>query len=165
MCTIALISLFVSEFYGKTGLCKRKHEKFYNVSPYIAEFWNTLTNLPFILIGLYNILYYQLDFNLMVAYLLLIGCGIGSSIHHASHEEWTIVIDWIPILSSIIFALWSGIVYSMSAITLVLTIFAFTILFTDHAFTPMPVPWGHCLWHILASIAVNSLYSDYYYSL
>ena len=164
MCLVSLISLFMMSFYGKNSKYKRENEQFYNVTPHIAEFWNTLTNLPFILIGLYNILFYSLNLNLTIAYLLLIACGIGSGIHHASPHEWTLIIDWVPILSSIGFVLWSGIIYSISFISIMYTILAFSVLLTDHIFTPIPVPWGHCLWHILAAVTVNSIYSDYYYS-
>lgn len=165
MCVIPMLSLFVENFYGKFGAYKRKNEKFYSVTHYIAEFWNTLTNLPFIIFGLYSLFNYELDWTLTIAYSLLVGCGVGSAIHHGSHEDWTTVIDWVPILCSIGFVLWSGIIYSMSFLTFSRTISAFIVLLLDHIYTPLPVPWGHCAWHILAAIAVNSLYSDYYYSL
>ncbi len=152
----------IKNIYKNLGKYERKLEKFYDVNIHIAEFWNTLTNIPFILIGLYNLLFYTFDWNLTVAYFLLTMCGIGSSIHHASPHKWTIVIDWIPISCSILFVLWSGIIYSISMKSLIFSIISFGILLTDHICTPISVPWGHCLWHILASIAVNSIYSDYY---
>lgn len=34
-----------------TLLPPRRLEPFYAVSPYIAEFWNTLSNLPFVILG------------------------------------------------------------------------------------------------------------------
>lgn len=153
---------FIENTYKKLDKYERKLETFYHISPYIAEFWNTLTNLPFILIGLYSLFNYNLDWNLKIAYSLLIMCGIGSGIHHASPHKWTIIIDWLPISCSILFVLWSGIIYSMSFTSLVYSMIAFSVLITDHICTPISVPWGHCLWHILASIAVNSIYSDYY---
>ena len=44
--------------------------------------------------------------------------------------------------------------------TLFITAMAFLCLLADHVWTPIPVPWGHAFWHVLAAIAFDALIQD-----
>ena len=61
----------------------------YVVTPYIAEFWNTVSNLAYILLGCYGL--YQvrhLESRFKGAFLALILVGLGSSCFHGT-LKWT----------------------------------------------------------------------------
>lgn len=61
----------------------------YVLSPYVAEFFNTLSNLPFILFGLYSLYKFRnVEMRFKVAFLSLIFVGIGSFIFHMT-LTWT----------------------------------------------------------------------------
>ena len=96
------------------GRFERKRESSYSQSAYICEFWNALSNLPFIIIGLLR--FY--DEQLMI-YLLFASIGVGSFIHHAMNpnsswlvpfkslfKEPTLIIDYIPIITFSIYLLY-----------------------------------------------------------
>jgi len=133
----------------------RKLERFYTHSPYVAEFWNTLSNLPFVIIGVLR-LWEGAD---SLRYGLYTLAGLASAFHHASSQAWTIVVDWIPIATSLAFS-WQAF-FAMTPVTAFLLLLALSTLAADHIWTPTPVPWGHVMWHLLAAIAVDRLYQDY----
>lgn len=156
-------------------MCQRKLEPFYQVTPFIAEFWNTLSNAPFVIIGLWRL--YELSEidvwpiglhhidRLILLYWLYVFCGICSGIHHATSARWTIVIDWIPITLSIISNLYFGLWMHVGFVSAFQVLIALLVLGTDHVWTPINVPWGHCMWHILAAYAIDSCYQDVAHSL
>ena len=133
----------------------RKLEKFYTHTPHIAEFWNTISNLPFIIIGLLRL--YE-GTNLVTFYSLYTLAGVCSGIHHASPYHWTIIIDWMPITLSILMTLKCGIIYYLTLVDIFKLFIAFSALISDHVWTPVPVPWGHVYWHLLASFAIDDVY-------
>lgn len=154
---------------------ERKLEPFFQVTPWIAEFWNTLSNLLFIIIGLARL--YELSEievwpmeevginQLKLAYGLYTICGIASAIHHATTPRWTIVIDWMPIAISIGLNLYFGFLWSVGFASVFKVLLALSVLFSDHICTPINVPWGHCMWHLLAALAIDSCYQDVFKAL
>ena len=141
---------------------ERKLEPFFTVTPWIAEFFNTISNLPFILIGLFR-LYEGVEFTwFLYAFMILI--GICSGVHHATTPKWTIVIDWVPIVISMgtfcYFDMWPLVSYT----SLLQWNIALLLLFVDHFWTIMPVPWGHVCWHLVAALAMDSIYFGVEYS-
>lgn len=141
-------------------MCKqyeRKLEKSYAISAYIAEFWNTVSNLPFIIIGLLRL--YE-GTELSQLYFLMILAGICSGIHHATTPRWTIVVDWTPIFMSFLYIFYQGLYTYLSYTAIFQVILALFILVTDHIITYIPVPWGHVMWHIVASLAVDCSYQS-----
>lgn len=74
----------------------------YTHSPYIAEFYNTLTNLPSILLGIwgcYGTLRGGVRKRYALGYLGLTGIGLGSFGFHASLKwEWQLL-DELPMVS------------------------------------------------------------------
>ncbi len=136
------------------------------VSPYIAEFWNTLSNLPFVIIGLLRL--NQLDCHdrdvqcqeVWSLYVLFVACGVCSAIHHASTPRWTIVIDWIPIATSIGLMLKYQVLFSVGVVSWFKVGVAFAVLVNDHVYTTVNVPWGHCFWHVLAAFSIDACYQD-----
>ncbi len=132
---------------------ERKPEQFFTHTKWIAEFWNTLSNLPFILIGFIRL---ECDTQLKFNYQLMIFTGICSVIHHATTQKWTLIIDWIPILISLVVNL-NYLSYAEMPEMLILLV-AFVWLLIDHIATPVPVPWGHVIWHILAAYSIDIFY-------
>lgn len=156
---------------------KRKPElPFYGRHEWIAEYWNSLSNIPFIVIGLLRWQVIALDDGpgsyekniVAVLYLLYTLAGVCSLIHHAIRWRWSIVIDWIPIAASIGYILVHRDVlfHHMHFIISVLDIaFALFILIVDHVRTIIPVPWGHVMWHIVAAFVLDSVYQTMYYEI
>lgn len=140
----------------------RRLEPFFQVSNYIAEFWNTISNLPFIIIGLLRLYEGTIltDF-----YWMMVITGIASSIHHATTPKWTIVIDWIPIVLSIIMLYFQGVIIFISLTAWFELFLSMVLLYADHIHHLMPVPWGHVCWHLLASLAIDSAYQSIEFSL
>lgn len=145
----------------------RKHEPHYNTNRFICEFWNTVSNLIFIVIGILRLLdedlhlYYE---ELVILYTLFIIAGFCSGIHHMLNFKYTIFLDWLPIATSIGYLLYNN--YLLEYIKLVSwlkIIFAFIILVTDHIWTVINVPWGHVFWHVLIGLAIDSAYQDIYF--
>lgn len=72
-------------FWGDTTSTLDWCENNYELSWYIAEFYNTVTNLAMILPGLYGmyeVSKYNLEFRFFMSYLLLFLVGVGSSLFH-----------------------------------------------------------------------------------
>lgn len=145
---------------------ERKLEPAFRVSPWIAEFYNTLSNLPFILIGLWRL--HELDCSdddvlcqqVFLLYALYVACGVCSAIHHASTPKWTIVIDWFPIAVSILLVLKFNFLSYFGFVSWFKVSLAGVMLFNDHVYTTINVPWGHCVWHVLAAFAIDACYQD-----
>lgn len=136
---------------------ERRLETAYQVTPYIAEFWNTVSNAPLSVIGLLRLIENRGgDPDIQVAYFLMILMGICSAIHHATTPRWTIVIDWIPIASMMI---WSVITWNLALISpavIAEIVLALAVLYSDHLLKIIPVPWGHVMWHLLAALSVDA---------
>jgi hypothetical protein len=137
----------------------RKLEPNFVVSRHIAEFWNTLSNLPFVVLGVLRLVEGQQP-ELQYAYQLMILAGIASAIHHATTPKWTIVIDWIPIVLSMVHIWTMGYYGFISWATYFKFTLALVVLVTDHIWTLVPVPWGHVMWHLLAAYSIDDLYQD-----
>jgi hypothetical protein len=164
-------------------LTQRRHEKPYrNVFPFIAETWNTLSNIGFIF-GACYIMYlnmthgtHSIEFAYFMNGLAVLMCMIGicSAVHHAQcdkYDHYTLCLDWTPILATIgeiLFCCWVTKTITLtdtwsatSVLSLVLAVVALTFLISDHLCHALPVPWGHVLWHIFASMAITSMYRDW----
>ena len=144
-------------------------EEFYKVTPFIAEFWKTISNLPFVILGLYHLISFSLNTNLKVVYSLLIIAGFFSAFHHATNYKcalcsreitWTLIIDWVPILSSIIYIIITKMINYFSFYSWIFIGVSVLWLLIDNAFAPFK-HWGHCIWHILIAFAISNAYTDY----
>lgn len=135
----------------------RKLEQPYTHSLYILEFWNTLSNLPFVLIGISRLLEGTL---LPGFYCLYILAGLCSATHHAISFRGSLILDWIPISLSLFGIFWYQIWMAITISTATKVLMALMALAVDHIWTPMHVPYGHVVWHILAAFSVDSLYQD-----
>lgn len=142
---------------NKYKMFPRKLEQFYTHSDYITEFWNTVSNIPFILIGIAR-LYEGTSQKLL--YSLYILAGVCSGFHHATPWRETIVIDWIPIALSIVLGLYWQILYTVSVATFIKLVITFGVLVNDHVWTTVPAPYGHVFWHILAAFTIDEIYTN-----
>ncbi len=153
------------------GVWERKLERpAYGVCPCVGEWWNTVSNVLFVVLGLYRLCVDGVaDPRLHWLYVLYTCAGVGSAIHHAcAHipgNRWSIYVDWLPISASILsILLGTGtlalVMTSISARSIAMLLLALATLISDHVSTPIPVPWGHCLWHVAAAIAIDATYQD-----
>jgi hypothetical protein len=152
------------------------------------EFWNSLSNLPFIFIGLLRVFFDDFgnssnDDQFFTLYYSIYTCiGIGSFIHHATNPQhpWilrikrrfpkihdpTLIIDYIPIVTFTICVLWfeSFTVFSrLQWATWFKICLSLGVGINDHIVTTIPVPWGHSFWHVLAAFTVDGILQDLLY--
>lgn len=141
----------------------RRPEPQYAVWRRIAEFWNTVSNLPFVLIGLARLGCSDLSEEGSTLYSLYVAAGLCSAFHHACPFawRWTLAVDMMPIGLSLWF--FTGHPELLCAVTLVSWFkvnLALLAGLLDHAVQLVPVPWGHVGWHILAALAMDAVYQD-----
>lgn len=136
----------------------RRQEQPYNKSKYIYEYYNTLSNLPFIFIGLAR-LYYDNNSHTQL-YKAMVFCGICSGIHHAVNFRGSIILDYIPIVYSLLYLTSNNLWNKINPVSVGLATLALFILFLDHIVQLMPVPWGHVMWHVCAAYAMDSCYQS-----
>ncbi len=161
----------------------RKKEPLYADSPYIAEYWNSWSNILFVIFGLLRAMEIQSYLNgnggghsgdaigrqapivakrMRNLWLLMACAGVCSFIHHALNVPGTIVLDWIPIASSILYLVIrnSELIRYISWAAWAGFAFASLILLVDHVHTTLPVPWGHVMWHVSIAYAIAGAYQD-----
>lgn len=174
------------------GRFKRRPEVPFRVHcRYIAEFWNTVSNAGFLsgaVVCLVVLFRQTLTLStaplieikgpvgpdtLATLIVLLFMAGICSAIHHSlcdRYDSATLVLDWLPIASSIflilfcthdVFQCWLALSYR----SVFLLILAISVLLQDHVLKLGKPPWGHVAWHILAANAVTSAYLDFIHAL
>jgi dihydroceramidase len=70
----------------------------YHVSPYVAEFWNTLSSLPIALFGLLGWIaakkHAQAEMRFDLAFCGLFIVGLGSTAFHATMRRYAQVSEW-----------------------------------------------------------------------
>ena len=111
------INDFIFQNVSRTQtLSTENREASFWCSTMIAEFWNTISNFPFIIIGLIR-LTESLDEPLWTLYVLFVLAGVASAIHHATETKWTIILDWIPIALSLGLGLYEGIYVYFSIVS------------------------------------------------
>lgn len=137
-------------------MCLRRTEKYYAKSNHIAEWYNTISNLGFIILGMIRIY----EYGWSAEYALFTLAGICSGIHHATTQRWTIILDWIPIMWSLMIIINNHYLWLISLGTWFQILCALFILIDDHIMQTMHVPWGHVMWHVLASFAIDSMYQE-----
>jgi hypothetical protein len=140
---------------------KRVQEPAYAVSDHIHEFYNTLTNIGFILIGVARLwkIHDHADDVIIYLYVNYIFLGIGSGIHHAINHKYSIVIDWIPISFLIFQFLYYGVLHYVDLVGIIQFLLAIIVLFIDHF---KKLGTLHPFWHLLAAFALDTvLYSIY----
>lgn len=135
----------------------RRLEPAYNVSPYFYEYYNSLSNLPFIFIGLAR-LYFGVNDLTTQLYKYMILCGICSGIHHMFHFRGSLILDYVPIVLSLRYLYIHNLFTQIHPVSMGLAALALFILFLDHIIQLMPVPWGHVMWHVCAAYAMDSCY-------
>lgn len=133
-----------------------------------GELWNTVSNLPFVVLGLLRLATVR-DPHGRRMYTLFVAIGICSALHHACPPGWrrsSLVLDYIPIVTSLYYGV--SIVPLVSAASWAKVVLALVVVLVDHL-SPLytasgnplvPVPFGHAFWHVLAALAVDSAYAD-----
>ncbi|RKP21096.1 alkaline phytoceramidase [Rozella allomycis CSF55] len=77
--------------------CERNYDTF----SMIAEFFNTVSNLPYIvfgLLGIYNIFHYQLKKRFTISYIAVCFVGLGSLLFHLTLNHTMQMLDEIPMI-------------------------------------------------------------------
>jgi len=88
-------------FWGPVDSNNQWFEERYVYSPYVSEFWNSITSFVFIfdgLRGLWTCHKCNLRVRYRIPYLILIVTGFGSVIFHATSRWWAEVIDEVPMI-------------------------------------------------------------------
>jgi len=88
-------------YWGPVDSNNQWFEERYVYSPYISEFWNTISSLIFVfdgLRGLWKCHKFGMRMRYRVPYIMLIITGIGSTIFHATSRWWAEVIDEVPMI-------------------------------------------------------------------
>jgi len=76
-------------------------EKNYAVSRYVAEFWNTVSCLPYLVVGFgaaYHAYHYKLPSRFIFANLLLVVVGLGSIAFHGTLQHHSQMWDEVPMV-------------------------------------------------------------------
>lgn len=90
-------------FWGDTTATLDWCEGNYEVSWYIAEFYNTLTNLAMIVpacYGIHKVRKHNLETRFLVSYVMLLTVGVGSSLFHMTLKYWGQILDELPMVYS-----------------------------------------------------------------
>jgi Ceramidase len=136
--------------------------------PWMAEFWNTISNAPFVLIGVtrYVETLYRSPCGrsdaMPTLWLLLAVSGLCSAAHHSLLRSWSLRLDQLPIALSVAYVLLghTHLLLWVSPTSYLCVALALGVLVADHIWTPIPVPWGHVIWHLMAAFAFSSAYQD-----
>jgi len=107
-------------------------EENYKITIYIAEFWNTISNLIIIglsLYGLKNSLNNNIDYIFSIQYISILFVGLGSSLFHCTLRYTEQQLDEIPMMMGLF--IWIYIIYKKEWIKyLILQKYLYLILFT-----------------------------------
>jgi hypothetical protein len=159
-------------FAERIDLRRKPEPDLYSYSVYVAEWWNTWSNALFVVIG---VLRYRAAcrqraarkrprdrYALPTLWAFYAAAGFCSAFHHSQDRPWTILIDWVPIAGSILFVLRSHrpLLRWVSPASYAGLAFAVLFLAVDHAWTVLPPPWGHVLWHVSAAYSIAAAYQD-----
>lgn len=93
-------------------------EEKYAYSVIIAEFWNAITDIPFVAIGIYYLVYYwkwKLKRRYLLCYLFYVIIGIGSFFFHATLRFEAQLFDELPMMLMAGQSIWCMIVNSHSS--------------------------------------------------
>jgi dihydroceramidase len=88
----------------------------YDVTNYIAEFWNTLSSVFIVVAGIFfhrRTIKYQYGLRFSLASFGVIFIGIGSILFHGTLQRWGQVLDEVPMLWSSLIFLWIGLCNAM----------------------------------------------------
>jgi len=88
-------------YWGPVDANNQWFEARYAHSPYISEFWNTISSAAFVFAGIYGLyLCYKLGIRFRYAYLylILIATGMGSIMFHLTSRWWAEILDEAPMI-------------------------------------------------------------------
>lgn len=138
---------------------RKREEPQYEPHTYIQEYWNTMSNVFFVYLGLLGLVdAHTEEGRILYGFMML--CGCCSALHHAISWKYSIAIDYAPIIGSVVYfstldkwhdiSVGSWIALATGALT----------LGWDHHKQPRTDPFGHSLWHIMAALAARSVCFD-----
>ena len=143
-------------------------EDLYAYSPLVAEWYATISNLPFFLVGFGLIDYVadsQYHTNLCI---LLIVCGIASTLLHATKRWFFLWADRGAIIATGVYAFWWG-QYSLFTYTAPFAIQLWAVALLFHFAGMFVARYGiarnmhlHSIWHVLAAVASGATIISHY---
>lgn len=102
-----------SPYWGHSDASIQWCEKDYHVSPYVAEFWNTLSSLPIALFGLLGWIaakkHAQAEMRFDLAFFGLFIVGLGSTAFHATMRRYAQSMDELPMMWACTMLLWNAV--------------------------------------------------------
>ncbi len=82
-------------FTASVNFCEQDHLH----SPYIVEYYNTLSSIPMIFLGIYGLYYHnKLHHHINYRFIILMLIGFGSTLFHATMHRFTQLLDEIPMI-------------------------------------------------------------------
>ncbi|KAL7413376.1 ceramidase [Mrakia frigida] len=143
-------------------------EQNYQVSSHVAEFWNTLSNIPFMgmaIFGVYKTLHHGLPARFAASYLGMGLVGLGSFWFHATLKWEAQLCDELPMIWFSSYMMWSafdsspGFSVNSSSILSLVGLFSTLIALTHHYVShPNPVHHQLLFGFILISTALRTTY-------
>ena len=91
----------VDGYWGKPTANYDWCEDNYVLTPYVAEFWNALSSLPTLTVGLYFLLKarkHAYGYRFEVAGAMLAIVGLGSAAFNGTLTRWGQILDEVPML-------------------------------------------------------------------
>nr|GEV51921.1 alkaline ceramidase-like [Tanacetum cinerariifolium] len=154
----------ISSFWGPVTSSHEWCEKNYVYSSYVAEFYNTISNVPCILlalIGLLSSVLQRFEKRFSVLHLSNMALAIGSVMYHATLQHVQQQSDETPMVWEML--LYIYILYSPDwhyRSTMPTFLFLYGVSFAAlHSISRFPVnPQGHALWHVF--MGFNSYFAN-----
>ncbi|MED6118609.1 hypothetical protein PIB30_004213 [Stylosanthes scabra] len=153
----------LSSFWGPVTSTTECCEKNYAHSSYIAEFYNTISNIPCILLallGLINALRQRFEKRFTVLHLSNMALAIGSVLYHATLQNVQQQSDETPMVWEMLLYLY--ILYSPDwhyRTTMPIFLFLYGDRFFCKEVSTWPInPQGHAMWHLF--MGFNSYFAN-----
>lgn len=137
-----------TDFFKRLTSRKSQREDWYQVTPFIAEFWCTLSNAGFIAVGLYH------------RSPELVFAGLASIISHSVPKEWLLMIDKIGVLvvlSTLIREY--RLFFDNPRLGIPIVALGAINLMDAHIARSKAKTWPHIAWHISAALVANYILS------
>ena len=133
-----------SDFFSTLTAPKSQRENWYKVSPYVAEFWCTISNIGFIYVGLK-----QKSPELLFA-------GIASAVSHTIPKQWLLLVDKIGVAVVASKVIREYKVVCNNPILIIPAVLAASINMSDaYLARNKGQTWPHVVWHLSSALLAN----------
>jgi hypothetical protein len=137
-------------FFGKLAEEVTQREDWYNVTPYISEFWCALSNAGFLYVGLKHKSY-------RVAF-----AGLASLVYHSYPKQWLLWVDRLGavLAASEILENYTTLKNNPKILQAPLAVAGLALFADVYGGQSKHQPWIHVMWHLSAAWAADRLLTD-----